>query len=80
MCSTIGLERITGLALMQIKYRIELNLDEMIKKKWTTSVILIAKPLIKGGGGGGHYLKLPKFKHIYVANITLSPFLLCRYF
>ena len=49
MCSTIGLERITGLALMQIKYRMELNLDEMIIFFWTTSVMLIAKPLIKGG-------------------------------
>ena len=80
MCSTIGLERITGLALMQIKYRMEPNLDEMIIFFWTTSVMLIAKPLIKGGGGGELYLKPLKFEHIFVAIIPLLPFLLCRYF
>ena len=29
-----------------------------------------------GGGGGG----APKFEHIFVAVITFSPFLLCKYF
>ena len=34
---------------------------------------------VKHGMGGLDHL-LPKFEHIFVASITFSPFLLCRYF
>ena len=34
----------------------------------------------QGGGGGRLHLKPPKFEHIFVAVITFSPFLVCKYF